>query len=260
MSTTTRTEQDVLELTEITQKVERPMVAQQANNLPANSPAAMMMAAMSQGASLEQVEKMMDLQDRWERKESEKAYNAAFAAFKAEAVRIVKGRKVTDGPLRGKEYAELHDVVDAVTPALSRHGLSTSWKLTRDELQWIEVTCTLKHIGGHSETVSMGGPPDTGGAKNAIQARASAKTYLERYTLKSICGVAEGGDDTDGTPPPANVPLHLLAAARDAAMGGWKSLGNHIKTLSEADRAALEPASHELKKAAKSADEKGAQQ
>ena len=80
---------------------------------------------IEQGASLEQVEKMMDLQDRWERKEAEKAYNAAFAAFKAEAVRIVKGRKVTDGPLRGKEYAELHDVVDAVTPALSRHGLST---------------------------------------------------------------------------------------------------------------------------------------
>ena len=58
----------------------------------------MMMAAMNQGASLEQVEKMMDLQDRWERKEAEKAYNAAFAAFKAEAVRIIKGRKVTDGP------------------------------------------------------------------------------------------------------------------------------------------------------------------
>ncbi len=260
MSTTTRTEQDVLELTEITQKVDRPMAAQPSNNLPANSPAAMMMAAMSQGASLEQVEKMMDLQDRWERKESEKAYNAAFAAFKAEAVRIVKGRKVTDGPLRGKEYAELHDVVDAVTPALSRHGLSTSWKLTRDEPQWIEVTCTLKHIGGHSETVSMGGPPDTGGAKNAIQARASAKTYLERYTLKSICGVAEGGDDTDGGPPPAAVPLHLLAAARDAAMGGWAALSKHIKSLSPEDRAALEPSSHELKKAAKAADEKGAQQ
>jgi len=44
----------------------------------------------------------------------------------------------------------------------------------------------------------MGGPPDSGGAKNAIQARASAVSYLQRYTLKAICGVAEQGEDTDG--------------------------------------------------------------
>lgn len=254
---TTATDNDVLEL-EPAPRAAQPLVAQQHGALAANSPAAMMMAAMSQGASLEQVEKMMDLQERYEKREAEKAYNAAFAAFKAEAVRIVKGRKVTDGPLRGKEYAELHDVVDAVTPALSRHGLSTAWKLTRDEKDWLEVTCTLKHVGGHSESVSMGGPPDAGGAKNALQARASTKSYLERYTLKAICGVAEGGDDSDGNPPAA-VPLEILAPARDAAMKGWAALAAHIKGLSPADRAALEPESHALKKAAKAADEKGKQ-
>ena len=107
----------------------------------ANSPMGMMLAAIQQGATLEQVEKMMDLQERWERTEAKKAYDAAFANFKAEAVRIVKGRKVTDGPLKNKSYAELHDVVDAVTPALSKHGLSSSWKLTRDEKErlWGEV-------------------------------------------------------------------------------------------------------------------------
>ena len=104
----------------------------------------------------------------------------------------------------------------------------------------------------------MGGPPDAGAAKNALQARASTKSYLERYTLKAICGVAEGGDDTDGNLPPASVPLELLAAAREAAMGGWAALSKHIKGLSPADRAALEPESYALKKAAKAADEKGA--
>lgn len=258
MNATTKAEADVLDLAPIDRPAQS-VALQQPGSIAAHSPMGMMMAAMNQGASLEQVEKMMDLQDRWERKEAEKAYNAAFAAFKAEAVRIIKGRKVTDGPLRGKEYAELHDVVDAVTPALSRHGLSTAWKLTRDEKDWIEVTCTLKHVGGHSESVSMGGPPDAGGAKNALQARASTKSYLERYTLKAICGVAEGGDDMDGNPPPAAVPLELLTAAREAAMGGWASLSKHIKSLSPADRAALEPESHALKKAAKDADEKGKQ-
>ena len=257
MNATTKAEADVLDLEPLSRPAQS-VALQQTGAIAAHSPMGMMMAAMNQGASLEQVEKMMDLQDRWERKEAEKAYNAAFAAFKAEAVRIVKGRKVTDGPLRGKEYAELHDVVDAVTPALSRHGLSTAWKLTRDEKDWLEVTCTLKHVGGHSESVSMGGPPDAGGAKNALQARASTKSYLERYTLKAICGVAEGGDDTDGNPPAAVVPLDLLAAAREAAMSGWAALSKHIKGLSPADRAALEPESYALKKAAKAADEKGA--
>lgn len=170
---------------------------------PANSPMGMMMAALQQGANLEQIEKMMDLQERWSKGEAKKAYDAAFAAFKAEGVTILKGRKVTDGPLRGKSYAELHDVVNAVTAALSKHGLSSSWKLTRDEKDWLEVTCYLRHTGGHEESVSMGGPPDTGGAKNAIQARASAKTYLERYTLKAILGLSEQEDDTDGRAPPA---------------------------------------------------------
>lgn len=256
---TTATDNDVLEL-EPAPRAAQPLVAQQQGALAANSPAAMMMAAMSQGASLEQVEKMMDLQERYEKREAEKAYNAAFAAFKAEAVRIIKGREVTDGPLRGRSYAELHDVVDAVTPALSRHGLSASWKLTRDEKDWIEVTCTLKHTGGHSESVSMGGPPDTGSAKNALQARASTKSYLERYTLKAICGVAEGGDDTDGNQPPAPVPLELLAEAREAAMGGWGALSKWIKSRTPEERAALEPESYALKKAAKDADAKGGAQ
>ena len=162
------------------------------------SPAAMMIAALNQGATLEQFEKMMDLQERWEKREAEKVYNTAFAAFKAQAVKVIKGRKVTGGPLKGRSYSGLHDVVNAVTPALSAHGLSASWKITRDEKDWIEITCTLKHTSGHSESVSMGGPPDTGGAKNLIQARASSITYLERYTLKAICGVAEEDDDNDG--------------------------------------------------------------
>lgn len=169
-----------------------PVVAAQA------SPLTMLAAAVERGMDVKVIEGLMDLQQRWERQEAERAYNAAFAAFKAEAVVIFKNKAVTAGPLSGKSYAELHSVVNAVTPALSKHGLSTSWKITKDDKDWLEVTCTLKHAAGHSESVSMGGPPDAGGAKSAIQARASTVTYLERYTLKAICGVSEQGDDHDG--------------------------------------------------------------
>lgn len=162
------------------------------------TPADLLRIAVEGGADLDRLEKLMALQERWEAKEAKRAYDAAFAAFKAEAITILKGRKVTDGPLKGKSYAELHDIVNAVTPALSKHGLSSSWKLTQDEKDWMQVTCYLRHVSGHEESVSMGGPPDTGGAKNAIQARASTKTYLERYTLKAITGLSEQDDDDDG--------------------------------------------------------------
>jgi len=162
------------------------------------TPADLLRIAIDKGADLEKLEKLMDLQERWEAKEAKRAFDAAFAAFKAEAVVILRGREVKDGPLKGKSYAELHHVVNAVTPALSKHGLSSSWKLTKDDRDWMEVTCYLRHVNGHEESVSMGGPPDTGGAKNTIQARASTKTYLERYTLKAITGLSEQEDDDDG--------------------------------------------------------------
>lgn len=224
---------------------------------PAQSPAALMLAAIDKGADLDKLEKFMALQTQWEQREAEKAYNEAFAAFKADAIRIIKGAEVMAGPLAGRRYAALSDVVQALTPGLSRHGLSASWAITKDDRDWIEVTCTLKHINGHSESVSMGGPPDSGGAKNPLQARASTKTYLERYTLKAICGVAEADDDTDGNvekKPPREIPPELLQKARDASMNGWDSLRKFIAAATEEERVLLTPESAALKAAAKAAD------
>lgn len=161
------------------------------------TPLQLVQMAVQQGADLDRLERLMAMKREWEADEARKAYNAAFAAFKDEAVRLVKNRTVTDGPLKNKKYAELFAVVNAVTPALSKHGLSAAWRITKDEKDWLEVTCTLKHSAGHSEQVSMGGPPDAGGAKNAIMARASTVTYLERYTLKAILGLSEQDEDDD---------------------------------------------------------------
>jgi hypothetical protein len=140
----------------------------------------------------------MTLQEKWEANEARKAFNIAFAAFKAESVQIIKGSIIKDGPLKGKAHADLFDVVSAVTPALSKHGLSTAWRLTKDDPSWMEVTCTLSHVAGYSESASMGGAPDTGPGRNAIQARGSVKTYLERYTLTGILGLAAQDADDDG--------------------------------------------------------------
>ena len=67
MNATTKAEADVLDLEPITRPAQQ-VAIQQGGALAANSPMGMMMAAMGQGASLEQAEKMMDLQDRWDSK------------------------------------------------------------------------------------------------------------------------------------------------------------------------------------------------
>lgn len=194
-----------------------------------STPSDLLRMAVEQGADLDRLERLMALQERWEAAQAVKAYNDAFTAFKAEAVRIIKNRGVTDGPLKGKRYAELYAVVNAITPALSKHGLSASWKLTKDDKDWIEITCILKHSAGHFETVAMGGPPDAGGAKNAIMARASTVSYLERYTLKAITGLSEQNDDNDGAsseePDDSDDPVYI--AFRDASLQGEAALVKH---------------------------------
>lgn len=164
---------------------------------PTGSILSMIQSAAARG-DLVMVEKLMDLNDRHDATEARKAFNVSFAAFKGEAVKISRTKEVTDGPLKGKKHAELGAIVAAVTPALSKHGLSLAWRLSKDEPMWMEVTCTLRHVDGHMESMSMGGAPDAGPGRNAIQARGSAKTYLERYTATAILGLAPEDEDNDG--------------------------------------------------------------
>lgn len=154
--------------------------------------------AVAAGAGVETLRELFALKREVEADEARKAFNEAKAAFKSEAIHVVKNITYKDGPLKGKKHADLFAVVDSVTPALSKYGLSMSWKLTKDEKDWLEVSCILTHKMGHSESVSMGSGPDTGPARNAIQARKSATTYLERYTAMAILGLAAEDEDDDG--------------------------------------------------------------
>lgn len=165
------------------------------------SPVGIMMAAMAQGLDPATLREMLALQREWEADEARRQYNAALAAFKAEPVKITKGKLVNfetrDGGVTSYKHAELADVVAAVGPALSRHGFSWRWDVEQAR-DWIKVTCILKHAAGHAEKIEMGGPPDASGKKNQLQQIASTVSYLQRYTLKALTGVAEAGEDDDG--------------------------------------------------------------
>lgn len=173
------------------------------------TPATLLQMAVAQGADLERLEKLMALQERWEANEARKAFVEAMVAFKAgEDLQIGKNKHVkfeSRGGFTEYDHAELSDCVAVILPALARHGISHAWTFRQDE-KGCTVGCVLTHRLGHSsEAVTMTAGADDSGGKNKIQAIASTKTYLERYTLLAACGLATGGialpgpsDDDDG--------------------------------------------------------------
>lgn len=158
--------------------------------------------AQDSGADLDRMEQLFNLQLRWEENEARKAFNEAFADFKAESIKILKDKKVgytnKDGSFTGYAHATIGNVVATVVPILGKHGLSHRWDVVQEGGN-ITVTCRLSHTKGHSETVSMVAGKDDTGKKNAIQQVASTTTYLQRYTLLAITGLAtEDQPDDDG--------------------------------------------------------------
>lgn len=165
-----------------------------------DSPAALMMAAIQKGTDLDKLEKFMSLQERWERNEAKKAYTEAMAEFKRNAPRIDKDRHVRFDTSKGTteyKHASLWNVTDKINAALAEHGLSASWVTVQDE-KGITVTCTITHSMGHSESTSLTAAPDISGSKNPIQAIGSTISYLERYTILALTGLATQDMDTDG--------------------------------------------------------------
>ena len=168
---------------------------------PANPYMAMVETAMASGRGIEQLDKLLDLQIKWDAEQARKAWHAAMAAFKADPIVIEKRKLVEfatrDNDVTSYKHATLADVVDAVVAGMGRHGLSHRWDVNQ-EGGTITVTCYVTHRDGHSEKVTMQAAPDSSGKKNSIQQVASAVTYLQRYTLMAAAGVAAKDVDDDG--------------------------------------------------------------
>lgn len=173
---------------------------------PTVTPMDLLQQAVASGADLERMEKLMDMQERWEANEARKAFVSAMSAFSTKAPTIDKTR---DG--HNIKYAGLAETLDQIKPLLADNGLSHSWK-TETADATISVTCCVTHVAGHQECTSMSAAADTSGSKNAIQAVGSTITYLQRYTLFAILGLASKEQDDDGGLTSGNISEEQKAA------------------------------------------------
>src|SRR5678816_3086528 len=111
------------------------------------NPLMLLQRGVEQGTSVEVMERLMTLAERYEATVARKAYDKAMAELRQDL------------------------------PKMAKDGLSFRWRTKSTDNGGILVTCIIAHEGGHSEETSLEARPDTSGNKNPIQAIGSAVTY-----------------------------------------------------------------------------------
>ena len=98
-------------------------------------------------------------------------------------------KNATNPHFRSK-YADLAELVNVVRPVLSRHGLSiTQWP------GFVDGLCTVETVLMHQSGEWLSGVSSTPVTKQDPQGIGSATTYLRRYSMAAICGLAQEDDD-----------------------------------------------------------------
>lgn len=174
------------------------LVVEESKTAVAINPMQMIAQAVAQGADVDKLSKLMDLQERWQKEEARKAFVTALNAFKANPPDIFKNKDVYHNGVFKYKHATLDNASGAIGAALVEHKISHRWDTEQREGGIIRVTCVLTHELGHSERTPLEASPDQSGGKNSIQAVGSTVTYLQRYTLLAATGMAVQDQDDDG--------------------------------------------------------------
>lgn len=175
----------------------------------------LMEIAISANADVDKLEKLMDLQDRWEKKESKKVFNIAMSRFQSQCPVI---QKTKTG--HNFKYAPMCDVIKQVKELEADCGLSHRFE-QETQNDSISITCVVSHIDGHSEKLRLEALADQTGSKNAVQAIGSTISYLQRYSFLGSFGIATADEDMDGRIPKP-----------EGKGGNWKP-GNDYNLLPE---------------------------
>ena len=112
---------------------------------------------------------------------------AALAAAQLEVENAIKGNV---NPHFKSRYADLAEVLNTVRPVFARHGLSILQSTAFDGDN-VSVTTTLAHAEGGWVSSCASCVP----ARVDAQGIGAATTYLRRYSLAAMAGVAQEDDD-----------------------------------------------------------------
>lgn len=161
------------------------------------SPTHLIEMAINQGADVDKLERLMDMQERWERREAEKAFNRSITIFQSSCPRIVKSKQG-----HGYKYATLGDIHAQIKETAQQCGISWRWETKEQTDERLTVSCIVTHLDGHSRSTESTVFIEAG---NKMQSRTQmvgvATTYAQRYSLIGALGISTADEDMDGRLP-----------------------------------------------------------
>lgn len=160
------------------------------------TPNALIKLAIDKNVDIDKLEKLMQMQERWQANEARKQFLESMSRFQNECPVLTKSKKVVFGNTK-YNYAPLGEIFATIKDKLRACGLSYRWEMD-DTNGSIHCTCIISHTAGHSEKTTMSANKDASGGKNEIQQRGSTITYLQRYTLIGALGISTADEDNDG--------------------------------------------------------------
>lgn len=119
--------------------------------------------------------------------ESLSSIGAAMALAQAE---LENATKNAQNPHFRSKYADLAEILNTVRPTLTKHGLSVL-QFPGFDGGVVTVETMLLHKSGEWIKGEAGAPA----TKQDAQGVGSALTYLRRYSLAAVCGIAQEDDD-----------------------------------------------------------------
>lgn len=168
-----------------------------------NTPDMLLKLGIEKGLAIDQLERLMDMQERWLARIAKAEFLEAKKNFQNDIPVIKKTKKADFGAGKASyEYAPLDEISAQIKPACFKNGITYDWKFQdlKDEKgnPKLKAICIVSHIGGHSEFAEMECYYDNSGGKNNIQSMGSTATYLQRYTLIGALGLTTAQSDLDG--------------------------------------------------------------
>jgi hypothetical protein len=160
---------------------------------PRYEPLAIIATAIERGVDPDRLEKLLELQERWEKHRAAEAFGKAIAEFQRRCPPIRKRREAKGERMRFR-FASLDDVMAVAGPILADVGLAVSFSTKMTEFG-IEVTCRVR-CGIHFEDHALCVPIPHMNVSDT-QRYGAALSYAKRYALCAALNIVVTDEDDE---------------------------------------------------------------
>jgi hypothetical protein len=184
--------------TELMPVVREPAAVQTAQQ---NDPGTLLRLAVESGAEVDKLEKLMDLQERWQKEQARRAYFSAMNCVQAKVQPIVRD---SFNSQTNSKYAKLEKVHKILHPITTEEGFSLSFgEGDSTQPNKIRIECDCMHRDGHMQHYHVDLDMDDKGMagktnKTLVHGKGSTITYARRYLEAMIFDLSFLNEDDDG--------------------------------------------------------------